>query len=400
MEFRYKALSNSGETIQGVRDSVSTAALAQELAAQDLVLLSTKRLSSLFSARGRRGVKVREKDLRDFTLHMATCFGAGIPIIQSLRDIEEGMAGTAFQEVIANIRKEVSNGSTLANAISNQGIAFPTLYVTLIDAGERSGNLDRSFSELLEYLEWNGDLRGKIKQALIYPSILVVGVIGLFCLMLLVVLPRFLGVFEEMDYDLPALTRNVMALSDWLRFGWPFLLGGIVAMVAGVKIARRRPGGRMRIDMLILHLPVIGGFVNKLALSRFSRNFAMLFGAGIDILSVLSMLKNVVGNSVLAREIENARNRVVAGQTLAAAFEQANYFPPLVKRLIIVGETAGNLDNALIKAGEYMDQELPRALKKFFTIMDAIIIAVLGALIAVAALSMLLPIFSIQGELK
>lgn len=398
MEFRYKALSAGGETIQGVRQAGSAAALAQDLAAQNLILLSSSKMSALFSARGRRGA-IKARDLRDFTLHMATCFGAGIPIIQALRDIEEGMDGSSLQEVIADVRREISSGSTLAKALSHQGSAFPRLYVTLIDAGERSGNLDRSFAELLDYLEWHGELKGKIKQALIYPSILVCGVVGLFMLMLLFVLPRFLGIFEELDYELPALTRNVIALSDWLRFGWPFLLGGAVALVAGIKFLGRRDSGRQRLDRLALEFPLVGGFVRTLALSRFARNFAMLFGAGVDILGVLAMLKNVVGNAALAQEIEGARARIVAGQTVALAFDQARYFPPLIKRLIAVGESAGNLDATLVKAAEYLDAELPRALKKFFTIMDAVIIAVLGLLIAVAALAMLLPIFSIQGEL-
>jgi type IV pilus assembly protein PilC len=399
MEFRYKALSSSGETIQGIRQSASAAALAQELAAQDLILLHSRRLSNLLNFAGRKGKSVKPKELRDFTLHMATCFGAGIPIIQSLRDIEDGMAGSPFQEVIADIRKEVSNGSTLAKALSHQGEAFPDLYITIIDAGERSGSLDRSFVELLDYLEWLGELKGKVKQALIYPTILVVGVVGLFLLMLLFVLPRFLGVFEDMDFELPTLTARVLAFSHWLRFAWPFLAGGIFLVVAGFKYARRRPDGRFWLDSMALRIPVVGGFVANLALSRFARNFAMLFGAGIDILGVLGMLQNVVGNAVLSKEIGEIRSKVVGGQTLSSAFEDSEWFPPLVKRLIGVGENAGNLDVTLAKAGEYMDQELPRALKKFFTIMDAVIIAVLGVLIAVAALSMLLPIFSIQGAL-
>ncbi len=400
MEYRYKALSPSGEMIQGVRQAADVARLTQELAAQDLILLSSRRLSNLFSMGRGRARSVKDKDLRDFTLHMATCFGAGIPIIQALRDVEEGLAGTSFQDVVADVRKEISNGSTLANALSHQGNAFPELYITLIDAGERSGGLDHAFTELLDYLEWSGELKGKVKQALIYPSILITGVLGLFTLMLLFVLPRFMGIFEEMDYELPALTRNVMALSDWMQVGWPYLLVGGVLAVAGYKYARKKPGGRYWLDSAVLKIPVIGGFVSNLALSRFARNFAMLFGAGIDILGVLGMLRNVVGNAVLSKEIDDVRGKVIGGQTLAAAFDKSTYFPPLVKRLIIVGESAGNLDVTLAKAGEYMDAELPRALKKFFTIMDAAIIALLGVLIAVAALAMLLPIFSIQGELK
>ncbi len=393
-EFRYRALSAGGETVTGMRQAVDVAALARELTAQNMILLEGRPSLRLLG-----GGRVKRRDLLDFTLHMATSLGAGIPVIQALRDAEAGMAGQGFARVIKELREEISSGSQVAEAMSHHPDVFPELYLALVAAGESSGNLDGTLAELVRYLEWADDLNGKVKQALIYPAILATATLGLFLLMIAFVIPRFMEVFQELDYELPTLTRRVLAVGSFFRHWWPFLLGGVFALVTGLRMLARSERGRFALDRLLLDLPIVGGFRRNLALSRFARNFAMLFASGIDILRVLALLERVVGNSVLAAEIAEARRRVVTGDTLSRAFAESPYFPPLLKRLIGVGEQAGSLDKTLAKAAEYLDKELPRAIKRLFTLLEAAIIVVLGALIAISALAMLLPIFQIQGQL-
>jgi type IV pilus assembly protein PilC len=393
-EFRYRALSAGGETVTGMRQAADVAALARELGAQNLILLEGRPSLRLFGAN-----RVQRRDLLDFTLQLATSLGAGIPVIQALRDAEAGMAGQGFARVIKDLREEISSGSQVAEAMSHHPDVFPELYLALVAAGESSGNLDGTLAELVSYLEWADELSSKVKQALLYPAILAAATIGLFLLMITFVIPRFLEVFQELDYQLPTLTLRVLATGEFLRHWWPFLLGGVAVLVTGLRMLARTRRGRFTLDRLLLELPVIGGFRRNLALSRFARNFAMLFASGIDILRVLTLLERVVDNSVLAAEIAAARQRVVTGDTLARAFAETPYFPPLLKRLIGVGEQAGSLDKTLAKAAEYLDKELPRALKRLFTLLEAAIILVLGGLIAISALSMLLPIFQIQGQL-
>ncbi len=393
-EFRYRALSASGETVTGMRQAANVAALARDLTAQNMILIDGRPSLRLFG-----GGRVRRRDLLDFTLHMATSLGAGIPVIQALRDAEAGMAGQGFARVIKDLREEISSGSQVAEAMSHHPDVFPQLYLALISAGESSGNLDGTLAELVRYLEWADDLEGKVKQALIYPAILATATLGLFLLMIIFVIPRFMEVFQELDYQLPTLTLRVLATGAFFRHWWPFLFGGVAALVTGLRMLARSERGRLALDHLLLNLPIVGGFQRNLALSRFARNFAMLFASGIDILRVLALLERVVGNSVLAAEIATARQRVVTGDTLSRAFADSPYFPPLLKRLIGVGEQAGSLDKTLAKAAEYLDKELPRAIKRLFTLLEAAIIVVLGALIAISALAMLLPIFQIQGQL-
>jgi type II secretory pathway component PulF len=393
-EFRYRALSAGGETVTGMRQAVDVAALARELTAQNMILLEGRPSLRLLG-----GGRVGRRDLLDFTLHMATSLGAGIPVIQALRDAEAGMAGQGFARVIKDLREEISSGSQVAEAMSHHPDVFPELYLALVAAGESSGNIDGTLAELVRYLEWADDLNGKVKQALLYPAILASATLGLFLLMIAFVIPRFMEVFQELDYQLPTLTLRVLAVGSFFRHWWPFLLGGAFALVTGLRMLARSERGRFALDRLLLSLPIVGGFKRNLALSRFARNFAMLFASGIDILRVLALLERVVGNSVLAAEIAEARRRVVTGDTLSRAFAESPYFPPLLKRLIGVGEQAGSLDKTLAKAAEYLDKELPRAIKRLFTLLEAAIIVVLGGLIAISALAMLLPIFQIQGQL-
>ena len=394
-EFRYRALSLAGETVTGLRQAPSVSALAQELSAQNLILLSGRPTFGLFG----RGGRIRRQDLLDFTLHMATSLGAGIPVIQALRDVEAGMSGQRFGAVIKALREEISSGSQVAEAMSHHPDVFPELYLALVSAGESSGNLDATLAELVTHLEWSTDLQGKIKKALLYPGILASATLGLFLLMVVFVIPRFMAVFQELDYELPTLTLRVLAVGSFFQHWWPFLVGGVAALVIGLRLVKRSERGRYELDRLTLSLPVVGGFRRQLALSRFARNFAMLFGSGLDILRVLTLLQRVVTNSVVAAEIAEARRRVVSGDTLARAFAGSPNFPPLLKRLISVGEQSGNLDATLTKAADYLDKELPRAIKRLFTVLEALIIVLLGALIAVSALSMLLPIFQIQGQI-
>ena len=383
----------------GFRSADSSASLSLQLADQDLILLDCKAQLTLFGRSLRPRGRIGKKDLRDFTLHMATCLSSGIPIVQALRDIEKGMAGKPLGGIIIELREEISSGSRVAEALAHHPEAFSDMYISLASAGESSGNLDVIFEELVNYLEWSDDLAGKVHQAMVYPALLAAAVLGLFLLMLTVVIPRFMSVFTDLDYELPVLTRRVLALGDAFSTWWPAMLGGLIALFVGHLVMKRSVWGRHKLDRLIFEAPVVGDFVQRLILSRFSKNFVMLFGAGVDIVRVLEMLEGIVGNSYIARQIADARERVMTGETLGEAFNRCSGFPPLVKRLIIVGENTGSLDRTLGKAAEYLDKEIPRKLKQVFTVAEVGIIVLLGGMVAISALAMLLPIFSVQSQM-
>jgi len=269
----------------------------------------------------------------------------------------------------------------------------------MLTAGQNSGNLDGAFAEMVKYLEWQEDLKAQTGQALVYPAILTTGVIGLFMMLSLFVIPRFRSIFMDSGFELPMLTQRVLAVGDFMgHWWWLIMLLAIMATVGYKAIIKTNDGLYYR-DLVLLRIPVIGIFIHKLALSRFARNFSVLLASGVDLLKVLDLLPRVIGNAVLSRQITNIRNRVASGESLNDSFNDASSFPTLVRRLVAVGEKTGSLDTSLIQAADFYDKEIPRDLKKAFALLEAVIVVVLGLLVCVAALSLLMPIMQIKGSM-
>lgn len=397
-EYRYSALSSQGQTVTGIRAAADSRALAAALLEQGLVLIKSRptmgTFGQMFSSAGRAG----RRELRDFTQHMATCLRAGVPAVTALADYHERASGP-FAEVVADIRNDVSSGTALDDSFARHPFVFGPVFLALVAAGQKSGNLDDAFAELVRYLEWQENLRAQTTQALIYPAILVVGIVGLFLLLMLFVVPRFSEMFAAVDFQLPTITVRMMSLGHFLGHWWWLLaIAGAGAWVA-TKLAVRTDRGRYWRDRALLATPVLGSFAAKLALSRFAKTLSLILASGLDLLRALDLLQGVVGNSVVARQLALVRQRVATGETLQQAFADATVFPSLLQRLVAVGEKTGSLDSSLRQASEYLDREIPRDLKKAFTIFEAVIIAVLGVMVCVAALSLLMPIMQIKASL-
>ena len=396
-EFRYSALTANGHTVSGVRRALDPDELSRELLQQGLVMLGSKptfgSLSAVFSP-GRRAAK---KELRDFTQHMATCLGAGITAVSAIGDYQESTTGL-FAEVLSDIKGDVSSGTQLDDALSRHPEIFGSVYLALIAAGQNSGSLDDSFAELVNYIEWSDDLSSQTTQALIYPAMLLSGIIGLFLLMMFFVMPRFESIFSSANFELPTLTVKVMAAGTFMGQWWWAIFGGIAGLIIGARMYFATDAGALRRDGWLLNIPVVGVFQRKLALSRFTKTFALIFASGVDLLRLLDLMQGVVGNRVMAREIATIRRRVATGESLSEAFSDADIFPPLVQRLVAVGEKTGSLDTSLMKASQHLDKEIPRDLKKAFTVFEGVVIVVMGLLICLAALSLLMPIMSIGAD--
>ncbi|MBU8870730.1 MAG: type II secretion system F family protein [Gemmatimonadales bacterium] len=396
-EFRYKALTTTGQTVEGLRHAPSVEELASSLGGQGLTLLSSR--SSFGSLGFKSPSRVKGPEIRDFTLHMGTTLSAGIPMMEALKDFQEGCGGKDFKNIVSDLHRAIAGGSQLSEALGGHSHVFPDIYVAIIEAGEATGNLDRSFADLVNYLEWSDDLNSQTKQMMMYPAMLGTATIGLFLLMSLYVIPQFQGAFSSQSFKLPTLTVKVMGVGDFMGTWWPFMLGFSLAAFVGVKMARTTPSGRYHFDRLVLQLPVVGHFVSNLSLSRFARYFSLLLGSGLDVLRALQLLQKVVGNAVMEKELIAVHQGITGGGTLRESFDQCQTFPILIKRLIAVGEKTGSLDTTLIKASEHIDKELPRTLKQAYTVLEAVILVFLGTLVAVCALAMLLPIFQLRSQI-
>lgn len=397
-EFHYSALTGHGTTISGVGRAANADELASSLLEQGLVLLGSR---PNFGSLGGSWSPIRRAarhHLRSFTQHMATCLSAGVPAVTALRDYED-QCGGAFAELMADLRAAVTSGSQLDEALARHPHVFSPVYLALVAAGQNSGGLDNAFNELTSYLEWQDDLRSQSVQALIYPAMLLVGVIGLFLLMVLFVMPRFESLFTDSGLELPKLTLAMLALGHFCgHWWWALGLGAVLLAVALQLAMATRRGGYLR-DRLLLNLPIVGAFVSKLALSRFAKSFSVIFSSGVDLLRLLDLLRGVVGNRVMAAQLGMIRTQVASGQSLTEAFAAADTFPPMVQRMIAVGERTGSLDKVLLTVSRHLDKELPRDLKKAFTVFEGLVLVLLGAMVCLAALSLLMPIMSIRTTL-
>ncbi len=398
-EYRYSALTATGHTVTGIRQAENTQVLSAELLEAGLILLKGKptlcSFGTQFSSSGRAG----RKELRDFTQHMSTSLSAGIPAVTALADFQEQTQGV-FSEVVADIRGDVSSGTAIDEAFARHPQIFSTIYLAMLTAGQNSGNLDEVFEELVAYLEWNDDLRSQTTQALIYPSMLLVGIIGLFMLMMFFVIPRFETMFADVGFELPTLTVRVMAVGAFMGHWWWLIFGSIALATIGLKMYFKTDSGAYNRDRFLLKVPVLGGFLLKLSLSRFTKSFALIFASGLDLLRLLDLIQGLVGNQVMARQLATIRSRVATGESLTESFADADTFPPLIQRLVAVGEKTGSLDNSMMRASLFLDKEIPRDLKKAFSVFEGIIIAVMGVVVCIAAMSILMPIMQMGGNIK
>jgi type IV pilus assembly protein PilC len=397
-EFRYSALTSQGTTITGVLQADTSDHLDQVLLQQGLVLLASKRNFTLLNGAWSPANRSARRHLRSFTQHMATSLGAGVPAVTALRDYEAECRGP-FADLMAALRTDVTSGSQLDEAFARHPHVFSPVYLALVTAGQNSGGLERAFEDLVAYLEWQDDLRGQTTQAMIYPMMLLTAIIGLFLLMVLFVMPRFEGLFTTTGLKLPAVTLAMLAAGRFAGHWWWAVLGAAGLAAVGLRLAAGTPRGALARDRMLLGMPIIGTFVRKLALSRFAKTFAMIFASGVDLLRLLDLLRGVVGNQVMSEQLGRIRRQVASGMSLTEAFATADVFPPLIQRMISVGERTGSLDRVLLLVSRQLDKELPRDLKRTFTLFEGLVLVLLGAMVCVAALSMLMPIMSIRTQL-
>lgn len=366
------------------------------LRGMDLYLVSARPERAWNAIYLTRPVKVRE--LITFTVHMATSIGAGIPILQALEDSEEQTTNKRMRRAIREIADDLSGGSSLSDALSRHRAIFSNVYVSMTRAGEASGTLDKVLQRLAEFLEWQNALASEIRRASIYPAAVFVAVLGLIGVLLGFVFPRILPVIHSLKVPLPFVTRAVIAAGDVVRFGWFWILLGMAGLFALVRVLGANEGGRLIIDAIKLRLPVIGALVEKVCLSRFAHHLGLLLRTGVDITQSLSITAQVVGNAVIAQAVSEAREKVIQGGSLWRSLQETGAFPPLVVRMVFVGESTGTVDSTLEKVTEFYDREIPATVKKMFAVLEPLIIVILAALVLTVALAIFIPLYDALGR--
>jgi type IV pilus assembly protein PilC len=341
--------------------------------------------------------KINEKDLVIFTRQFSTMIDSGLPLVQCLEILASQQENKAFQEILYKIKESVESGSTFADALGKHPRAFDQLFVNLVAAGEVGGILDTILMRLAAYIEKSMKLKKQIKGAMVYPitimsiAVVVVGVILVF------VIPTFAKMFADFGGDLPAPTKFVIALSNFLVKYIFVLIGGFYAIVWGIKKYYATPAGQKNIDRMALKAPIAGPLIRKVAVAKFTRTLGTMVSSGVPIMDGLEIVAKTAGNKIIEEAIYGVRQAISEGKTMAEPLAACGVFPPMVVQMISVGEATGAMDSMLNKIADFYDDEVDDAVGAMTAMMEPLLMVFLGTTVGGLVVAMYLPIFKLAG---
>jgi len=400
--FKYVARDSNGNRVENTINAADDASAQAALKRQGLVVLSLTQEKGRF-ALGLGGKdprpRVSSADLVIFTRQFATMVGAGLPIMECLDILAEQADDPGFKAALYKICNDVRSGTDLSSALSRHPRLFTDIYVNMIRAGEASGQLDTILVRLAEYMEASESLKRKIKSAMTYPCISLVMIFGITIFLLVFIIPQFKKIFEDLGVELPAPTRFVLGVSHVLTELWYVLVAVIGALIGGIIMFKRTKKGRYCWDWFTLKLPIFGGLLQKVAISRFARTFATLLRSGVAILGALDIVSTTAGNAILQEAVEASREAVRQGEPLAKPLANTWIFPPMVVRMIQVGERSGALETLLEKISEFYDEQVDATVEALTSLIEPLMIGIMGFVVGGIVLAVFLPIFKMQQAL-
>jgi len=393
--FAYVGRNRTGQMVQGERASESMETLTATLRREQILV------TKIGPAKGeRRQRRVKDKSLAIFTRQFSVMIDAGLPLVQCLELLGREEPDKRLSQAIDDTRTDIEAGSSLADSMKKRPHAFDTLYSHMVAAGEAGGILDTILQRLSTYIEKQTKIKSQVKSAMIYPAAVLTIAAGAVFVILWKVIPAFTTLFQGLNAQLPLPTRVVIAASKATVFAAPFLFAG--AFISGYLFKRyyATQAGRMRVDTLLLKAPVLGKILRKIAVSRFCRTLGTLTSSGVPILDGLDITAKTSGNAVIEQAILMVRARIERGETIAAPLKASGVFPPMVAQMIGAGESTGALDTMLGKIADFYEDEVDIAIAGLLTLMEPVLIAVLGVIVGGIVISMYLPMFSIISQLS
>tara|TARA_R110000824_G_scaffold372077_2_gene561986 strand:- start:17708 stop:18940 length:1233 start_codon:yes stop_codon:yes gene_type:complete len=373
----------------------SKAEVAAELTKQNIVIRRISKKGNL----GGSG-RINPNDVMVFARQMATMIRAGIPLLQALQVVAESLKKPAMVALVQHMMSDVSSGSSFSDALRRHPKHFDRLFVNLVNAGEQSGALDQMLDRVATYKEKVESLKARVKKALWYPTAVMTIGIAVTMLLLIKVVPEFESMFQSFGAELPALTQMTVNLSELAQRYWLVALGAVIGAVLLLKFSIQRSAKvAYRMHALLLRLPVIGDIMHKSAIARFSRTLATTFASGVPLVEGLDTAAGATGNKVYERAVIQTRQDVATGQQLHFAMRMTNHFPPLAIQMVSIGEEAGSLDAMLNRVADYYEEEVDNKVDALTSLMEPVIIVVLGVLVGGVVVSMYLPIFDLGSAL-
>lgn len=405
--FKYSAKDTSGEMVKGTMKATSQTDVVSKLRKQQLTPINVKQAGGLFgiagAAKGKRAAKKssrRKGEVEEFTRQLSTMLGAGIPMLEALEILADQAESPGFQFCLDSVVNEIRGGADLSKALSSHPKVFSDIYVSMIKAGEVSGQIDVILTRLAEYLEAAAHLRSEIKSAMTYPVVSLFLVVSIASFLMIGIVPSFKEVFDSLEVSLPELTIVTMDIAFFMRDNWYLIFGGMFASFVLLKAWVKTETGRLAKDHLILRVPVFGPLFKKVALARFARTFSTLVKSGVPILGAMEIVSQTAGNKVISNIVDDARESVKQGESLMDPFSESKVFPPMVTKMIGIGERSGALDQLLEKIAEFYDQQVETEVKGLTSLIEPIMIAVMGFIVGGIVLAVFLPIFKLQEKLS
>lgn len=394
--FQYQALDATGRKVSGVVQADTARQARTQLRAQGLLpsMVGAVHARERAGARWARGISAAELSL--VTRQLATLLGSGLTMEQALNALIEAATEPATREVLTGVKTEVTSGLSLAGALGAYERSFPDFYRALVHGGEESGALPTVLQHLADYLDSRQALKQKTGLALLYPVLVTIVALAIVTGLLVYVVPQVVQVFQQSRQSLPLLTRALIAVSDFLRATWPYLVTVIIGVAVAARYTLRREGPRRRWHAFLLRLPWLGSLIRGVNTSRFASTLAILVGGGVPLLSALASGARVVTNLVLRDAVERAIERVREGASLARSLGETRAFPPLLIHLVASGEVSGKLEQMLERAAHLETQALERRLAVFLTLLEPVMILVMGGVVLMIVLAILLPIIEIN----
>jgi type IV pilus assembly protein PilC len=397
--FQYKAIDRSGRTARGRLDAANEIDLELRLRKMGLDLITSRLLRS--HAPSLASGNITRQDLITFCFDLEQVSRAGIPILEGLRDLRDGMENPRFRELLTSVLEDIEGGKTLSQALGAFPKVFNTVFISLVRAGEISGTLTEVFENLGATLKWQDELISQTRRLLVYPSVVLVVVLAVVSFLLVYLVPQVTSLLRTMGLELPFQTRALIWISEFVIAYWPVFLVLPVVIGAGLGfMVRTRPRARYLFDYAILRLPVTGEILQKIILARFANFFALMYRSGITVLDAVRTSEDIVGNRYISEGIQRAGQQINSGETLSEAFQNLGMFPPLVVRMLRVGENTGALDTALLNITYFYNRDVRDSVDKALKLLEPALTLLLGGMLALILFSVLTPVYDVIGKLQ
>ena len=389
--FAWEGSDKRGKRIKGESRAASMALVRADLRRQGINPIKVTKKSALFRARKK---KIRPGDIAVFSRQLATMMSSGVPLVQAFDIVGRGHDNPSMQDLILSIKADVEGGTALAEALKKHPLYFDDLFCNLVHAGEQAGVLEELLHKIATYKEKTESLKGKIKKAMFYPAAVIIVAVLVTSIIMIFVIPQFQELFSSFGSDLPAFTQVVVAMSEWMQeWWWLLLLSAIATVYIFGYIWKRSRKFRHTVDKMLLKTPIIGVIVNKAALARFARTLSTMFAAGVPLVEALESVSGATGNVVYGEAVLRMREDVATGQSLQLAMKQQNLFPHMVIQMVAIGEESGSIDGMLSKVADFFEEEVDNAVDALSSLLEPLIMVILGTLIGGLVIAMYLPIF-------